>query len=228
MAKRTDLPKRLAARIRAAQERVRQKRLGIVYAEKNYEQSRARVDAYEEDPIAFAARFYQNHEWDSYPVQANLATNRERNECHERRREERIKELAELESALMRTEELVLAEVTRMRPTTGRVPWPRSLPAFTKFRAQLEMEMRREDERWRAERARDDAEFERMIAHEESALEELQELGDKELLRDLAAMSPSEYANYRAWADYFVLSLRSGSLGMQDILSQVRSNKRAR
>lgn len=169
MAKRPDLPKRLAARIRAAQERVRQKRLGIVYAEKNYEQSRARVDAYEDDPVAFAARHYHNHEWDSYPVQTNVATNRERNDYHERRRDERIRELAVLESELLRIEEQVLVEATRMRPTTGRVPWPRKIPSMKRFQEDLEAEIRREDDLWCQERAKDDAEFERMLAEEEAA-----------------------------------------------------------
>ena len=225
MAKRPDLPKRLAARIRAAQERVRQKRLSIVYAEKNYEQSRARVDDYERDPEGFAARYYRNHTWDSYPVQTNVATNRERNQYHERRRDERLSELAELESELLRIEEQVLAEVTRMRPTPGRVPWPRRLPPFAKFREQFEREMQKEDERWRAERARDDAEFERMIAEEEAEIEDERRRGDAQLRRDLAAMSPTEYANYRAWADYFVDGLRSGSLTMQDVLEQLRNIK---
>lgn len=226
MTKRPELPKRLAARIRSAQERVRQKRLSIVYAEKNYEQSRARVEAYDDDPAGFAARYYRNHEWDSYPVQTNVATNRSRMEYHEQRCDERIRELAVLESELLRIEAQVLVEVTRMRPTTGRVPWPRKMPAMKRFQEDLEAEMEREDELWRQERAEDDAEFERILAEDEASLEAENERADDEMRQSIAAMSSTEYANYRAWADYFVEGLRSGTLSMQDVLAQIRAGKK--
>lgn len=224
---RPQIPKRMAARIRGAQERVRQKRLSIVGAEYNYAQSTKRVGEFEADPEGFASRNYGRNGVDSYPVQTTISRERERIDYHERRRDERICELAELESELLRTEAQVLVEVMQMRPTPRRVPWPRRLPAFTKFREQFEEEMRREDERWRIQRANDDAEFERMIAEEEEALEEARERGDEEHRRSLAGMTPAEYANYRAWADYFVEGLRSGSLTMSDILAQLSTKRGA-
>lgn len=225
MAKRPDIPKRFAARIRGAQERVQQKRLSIVGAEYNYANSAKRVAEFESDPEGFAERHYRGHCLDSYPVQTTIARERERIEYHERRCDERIRELAELGSELIRVEEQVLVEVTRMRPTPGREPRPRRLPAFNKLREQFEDEMRREDERWRIERAKDDAEFERLLAEEEAALEKQSRLEDEQLRRDLAAMRPDEYARYRAWADYFIEGLRSGALTMGDVLAQLRTNR---
>lgn len=223
MAARPDIPKRLAARIRGAQERVRQKRLSIVGAEYNYANSTKRLAEFEGDPHGFAERHYRGHGVDSYPVQTTIDRERERIGYHERRRDERIRELAELESELMRIEEQVLVEVAHMRPTSGRVPWPRQLPPFKKFREQFEAEMRREDERWRAQRAKDDAEFERLMAEEEARLEEQSEREYERLRKDIAAMSATEYAHFRAWADYIVDGLRSGSLTMGDILKRLQS-----
>lgn len=222
--KRPDIPKRLAARIRGAQERVRQKRLSIVGAEYNYSQSSRRVDEFESNPEGFASRHYGRNGVDSYPVQTNIGRNRERMAYHEGRRDERIRELAELESELLRIEEQVLVEVMRMRSTPGRVPWPGRLPTFKQFQGQFEAEMKREDERWRIERARDDAEFERLIAEEEAALAEQSARENEQFRRDLAAMTPTEYANYRAWADCFVEGLKSGSLSMQDVLAELQKN----
>jgi len=221
---RPDIPKRLAARVRGAQERVRQMRLSIVGGEHNYNQSSQRVAEFDADPEGFASRHYGRNGVDSYPVQTNIGRNREYMARHERRRDEQIRELAKLESELLRIEGEVLVEVTRMRPTPGRVPWPPRLPPFDQFQEQFEAEMKREAERWRIQRAKDDAEFERLIAAEEAALAEQSRREEEQMRRDLAAMTPAEYANYRAWADYFVQGLKAGSLTMPDILAMMRRN----
>jgi len=219
-----DIPKRLAARVRGAQERVRQMRLSIAGGEHNYNQASQRVAEFEADPEVFAGRHYGRNGVDSYPVQTNIGRNREYMARHEQRRDEQIRELAERESELLRIEEEVLVEVTRMRPAPGRVPWPPRLPPFNEFQEQFEAEMKREAERWRIQRARDEAEFERLMAAEEAALAEQSKRDDEQMRRDLAAMTPEEYANYRAWADHFVQGLKSGSLTMPDILAMLRKD----
>jgi hypothetical protein len=227
MGKRPDIPKRLAARIRGAQERVRQKRLSIIYSEKNYEQSSARVADFEADPDGFSSRHYRQHDRYSYPVQTNIATNRERNAYHERRRNERVAELAALELQLNRIEAEVLVEVTQMRPTNGRVPWPRKLRSMEQFRGQLDEQMRRVDEQWRRERAEDDALFEKMLADEEKRAAKNYVKEDEKMHYDIAAMSAIEYARYRAWADYFQYGLTTGELEMGDVLDILRRNNQS-
>ena len=161
--RRPPIPKRLAARIRGAQERVRQKRLSIVAAEYNYGNSERRVATFEADPNRFAERHYRGHAVDSYPVQTTIARERERIEYHERRHDERVRELAVLELELERVEDEVLRAVARMRPSRGRIPWPPPLPPFGKFREQFEAEIRREDERWRIQREKEDEKFDRLF-----------------------------------------------------------------
>jgi hypothetical protein len=159
MGNRPDIPKRHAARITSAQERIHQKRLSIVYGEKNYAQSCARVAEFEADPDGFSSRYYGRYDRYSYPVQTNIANNRERNAYYERRRDERFAELAELEAQIFRIEAETLVEVTQMSLTKGRVPWPRYLPAMEQFKDELEEQIRRSDNQLRIERSADDALF---------------------------------------------------------------------
>ncbi|QEI07559.1 hypothetical protein FXN63_18235 [Pigmentiphaga aceris] len=226
MTKQPDIPKRLAARIRGAQERVQQQRVAIVAGERNYAQSSKRLAEFNASPEDFASRHYGRNAADSYPVQTTIARERERVAHHEKRRPERIRALAMLESELMRIEQEVLVEVTGLRPSSGRVPWPGRLPAFKEFRAAFQEEMRQADERWRIERAEDDAEFERLIAAEEAANEERHRLEEAQLRREIAAMSSVEYANYRAWADFLINGLRSGQFTMENVLESLRSRAR--
>lgn len=86
MSKRPEVPKRLASRIRAAQERVLQKRLAVAASEHTLRRSLERVAEYERSPEAFAARYYRGHDADSYPVQTTIARERERIEYHEDRK----------------------------------------------------------------------------------------------------------------------------------------------
>lgn len=149
-----DVPKRLASRIRAAQERVRQKRLAVAGSEHTLRRSLERVAEFERDPEAFAARYYRGHGADSYPVQTTIARERERIEYHEGRKPKRVEELYELERELQSVEEEVLREVSRMQPSKGRVPWPPALPAFAAFKAAFDADESRQDSADAAERER--------------------------------------------------------------------------
>jgi len=154
LSNRPDVPKRLASRVRAAQERVRQKRLAVAASEHTLRRSLERVAEYERSPEAFSARYYRGHGPDSYPVQTTIARERERIEYHENRKPKRLNELAELDRELQRIEEEVLIEVSRMQPSKGRVPWPPALPAFTTFKAGFDVAQRRQDQADTVERVR--------------------------------------------------------------------------
>lgn len=154
MSKHPDVPKRLASRIRAAQERVRQKRLAVATSEHTLRRSLERVAEFERDPEAFAAHYYRGHGADSYPVRTTIARERERIEYHEDRKPKRLEELAELERELQRVEKEVLREVACMQPSKGRVPWPPALPAFAAFKAAFDADERRQDRADAAERER--------------------------------------------------------------------------
>lgn len=215
------IPKRLAARIRGAQKKVEEKRGDIMVSEYNVRQDKKRVKEFESDPNGFAARHYGQHGVDSYPVQTNIERCRERISYHNRRKNERIGELAELETALMKIEEEILAEVNYMRPTAGRVPWPDPLPTFQKHQKQFADENNRLDEELREERKKDDEEFERLIAEEETRSAEEYRVATENFQQRIASMPPEEYARFRTWADYVTDGLKTGRITISDILAML-------
>lgn len=160
-----DLPKALAARIRAAQSKVREKRLAIIYGDRRIENAGDRVRLYDLSPEAYANDFYPGKHVDSYPVQTRIQRDREELAYYERRAPERIVELAEAEAHLAKVEDDVLIRVLEMRPSGGRVLWPRKLKPFETERHAVELQMAREDERAKAQHTREmerlDAAFEK-------------------------------------------------------------------
>lgn len=149
-----DLPKRLASRIRAAQDRVQQKRQAVAGSEHILRRSLERVEEFERCPAAFADRYYRGHDADSYPVQTTIARERERIERHVERKPMRLNELAELDRELKQIEEEVRKEVSIMKPSKGRVPWPPTLPDFATFKAAFDRAEARQDRKDAAERDR--------------------------------------------------------------------------
>jgi hypothetical protein len=215
---RPDIPKRLAARIRGAQERVRQKRISIVASEHNNRQSRTRVEAFECDPEAFAARYYRGHGVDSYPVQTTIARERERLEYHARRHDERISELAELEVALGATEAAVLSAVAAMRPSNGRISWPKPLAPFPAFRREFEAEMARLAERL----AKADAQRARKWAEEDRRHAEREAQRDQEFQENFAKLSECD----QGFLSHIRDGIAAGEFSIFDVFSVLqRSNE---
>lgn len=223
MAKKPEIPKRLAARIRNAQEHVRQARLAIKADEFNGRQIRSRLDSFDRDPEAFASRHYGRHGVDSYPVQTNISRNREHLNYIDGKREQRISILAEAEANLELVEATVLAEVSRMRPTAGRVPWPRKLPNFDDYKE----EVTRELQQLRVVHERYLEQIEKDYQAELRALDADRERADAMQLADLraqrATMTPQQIEKERAATQFVVDGLRSGAFTALDIINYLRS-----
>ncbi len=127
---RPDIPKKLAARIRGAQARVQEMRDTLVHCHKRRLQAQAELDLFHLNPEAYAAARYGNHGVDSYPVKTRTTRLVEDVDYRSRRIIEIERDLPGVLEALATVEADVLVEVQAMRPTTGRVPWPKSLPPF--------------------------------------------------------------------------------------------------
>jgi hypothetical protein len=219
-----DIPKRLAAKIKAAQAKVKDKRRYVLSSERNHERNQEVLDEYDSDPGAYAANHYSNKEWDSYPVQTRIGKYRDKIDRHQWRHPERIQELAEAEAALMRLEAEILVEVLNMRPSSGRVPWPRKLPKWTKFVEAFEAEMEREEERWRRANAIRDREIQDWLAKEDAKIEAYQRESEEMMRRDLAKMTPEQYARWRAFADRISNAIKTGEIGATEILQMARGD----
>ncbi|GEM_PF-5712201 len=127
------IPKRLAARVRAAQAKVLDARGWIEATAFNSLQEEVRWNEYSRDAEAFAREYYPNHGVNSYPVQTNTSRMREKLDRLPARMERNRRELEEAETNLTKVESEVLQEVTGMRQTSGRGPWPDPLEPYEAF-----------------------------------------------------------------------------------------------
>jgi hypothetical protein len=166
--RRPDLPKRLAAKIRAAHRRVVSARECIEHYQERIRQHSARQAEYDGDPVRFAQVHYAGHGVDSYPVQTTIARNSEALSYYSSHLPEKIVALATADGELNRTEIAVLDEVKQIRGTSqGRIPWPTPLVSIESFRLQaLDERAAQHDELILrgAERTAEDAAFEKRNA----------------------------------------------------------------
>lgn len=231
MAKRPDLPKRLAARIRGAQEKVRQARLDVMAREHNRASSQKWVDEFDADPAAFAARHYRSHDVSSYPVQTTIGRAREKLEYYERKNGAKEAALEEACANLVAIEKAVLEEVALMRATAGRVPWPRDLPSFKAYREAEAAQARRDEERSRREHEKWEAEeaVREKVRAAEREIETEREVEDYR--RMFALLPPEVQAEQRRKSDWLLEKMRSGEIKPLDVvlglMKQTAENKRS-
>lgn len=217
------LPKRLASKIRAAQQRVESARLSIVHGEDHIREVRAELQEFSRDPRGYAARRYPGHGVDSYPVCTRIERKRSELDYNLRRTPERHAELASAEKALADVETEVLATVQRMkRQTKGRVPWPSPLPPFSHYREEFDAEMRQMRKQAKAEAAVRAAEIEREYQSEMDRHKAEHEAEVEKFRAEFATWSTAEQQAYREAVKKITAALRSGDLTFPEILSAIR------
>lgn len=223
-----NLPKRLAARVRAAIAKVTSARMDVLSYEERMEQATARIAEYDADPALFARTYYGRHGAESYPVTTTMARTREDLEYRIGRFPAKLQALREAEAHLVQVETAVLAEVTAMRSTDGREKWP-SAPKPLEARRQEFKEEKAKAEAYlaseRRERLREDAEEAKEWAR-------LQVIEDAESLREyratLAAMSPDERAQEEVGVAKVKEAFASGALTPRQLLMGMIEESRKR
>lgn len=213
------LPKRLASRIRSAQQAVERARRDIFHDADDLAQQLARIQEFESDPVAFSDRYYRGHGPDSYPVQTNVERARA---SVARKRERQSSQIATLKAAderLATVEAEVLIEVMATKPSSGRVPWPRSLPSFELAKAAF-MRSRA------SERARDAIEYQQYMAgierdyeREMAAIEQAGAREDAAEARRWARLSREEQDAKREEVRPWFEALQRGEITVWDILA---------
>lgn len=225
MTYRPEIPKKLAAKIRGAQEKVRQARLAIESDAFNNGQSRRRVADYEADPVAFAALNYGKNTPDSYPVQTNIARMRENIERYDSRRSLNENDLIIADSELTVVEADVLVEVVTMGPSGGRIPWPEPLPSFESCMEVVAVELAAQV----GSRERALAELEAEYDEEMRALDHQNTAEDAEYLAELAAarakMTPEEREREKAQVKLIKEGLDSGQLTAAQLIEWIESKQ---
>jgi hypothetical protein len=234
---RPDIPKKLAARVRGAQVRVTDLRDSLIHNHKRRLQAQAELNVFHCDPEAYAADRYGNHGVDSYPVQTRTSRLADNVGYRSSRISEIERDLPDAEAALVAVEADVLAEVLGMRPSTGRVPWPKPLPSFTgRIARGLEAQQRDIDAapaRVAAYRARLKAEYDSEMAE----LDRQTQREDEAEQRRFASLSPAQQEAERAEIRTFLKvveerGLSAGDLfkgfGVSDTLYEVDREVRSR
>ncbi|RVG70917.1 hypothetical protein [Sinorhizobium meliloti] len=212
-----DLPKRLTSKIRAAQAKVEDCCRNVSGSSFNYEQDRAELDEFEADPEGYARRRYGNHGVDSYPVQTRIGRIREKVAYHSTRGEVRQQRIKDAVAELDRVEQEVLAEVAGMRPSAGRVPWPKPIPAAEQLLRDHRSELDRIVEQARIDREKDDAGWAEIQRQEEEENRIRREIEDAELKEMLSKMSPAQRAEWNRRIQAIIDGIRSGNYGMHNI-----------
>ncbi|MEQ5829391.1 hypothetical protein J3456_18770 [Sulfitobacter sp. NFXS29] len=214
-----DIPKKMAARIRAAQARVKDLRDNLVNCNKRRLQAKAELKAFNRDPKAYAFLHYGGKSVDSYPVQTRILRVTEEFEYRTRRIAELQKEIPDAEAALGAVEDSVLAEVGAMRMTSGRVPWPDDLPSIEgrveKGLKKQQREINAEPARIAAYRARLEADSKR----EQEILDNQTEREDAAERRRFAALPPEQQAAERESNRMFLQVLKERGLAPKDLFS---------
>lgn len=132
-----------------------------------------------------------------------------------------IERLAEAERALVAVEEEILREVEAMRPTKGRVSWPKPLPTMKRFR-----EMREEaDRRWEEQRQREEAAWAvKQAANDERRRIEQDRQNEIEIAeyrRQFALLPPEEQARQRDASQKIIDLVESGQVSTTDLFGAV-------
>ena len=166
--KKPDIPKALASRIRGAQDRLAACIEAHVWAEKDMPEIEAKLAAFDRDPDRWAQTNYPGNDKDSYPVQTHISRARDSLARKKDRRPREMQELWESQENLALVEREVLEKLESMRPTEGRVPWPKPIRSveeamrdlerdLARWKAEAEKEKRKREEQYSREDARDAA-----------------------------------------------------------------------
>lgn len=221
---RPPLPKRLASRIVAAQNKVTSARDDVIHYDRRIKACTTELAEFDGDSEAYARKRYGNHGVDSYPVTTRIGHQREDLDYRTRNLPRKYDELAAAEQHLADVEDAVLRELGAMRPNTpGRVPWPAPLPSFKRHRELMLEAWERMLREHAEQRAREDAAHQVWQAEEDARLAEESER-EWQAWRD--GMSPEERAHLAEWGQRFQAAIAAGKFTFTDFLEHLRNRNR--
>ncbi|MCA8162087.1 hypothetical protein ACRS8P_27980 [Burkholderia cenocepacia] len=221
---RPPLPKRLASRIVAAQNKVTSSRDSIIDYDRRIKNSTAELAEFDADAVAYARKRYGNHGVDSYPVQTRIERQQEELDYRMRNLPRKYDELAAAEHRLADVEAEVLRELGAMRSNTpGRVPWPAPLPTFKRHRELMLEAWNRMLRDMAEQRARDDAAHRAWQAEEDARLA-AESAREWQAWRD--GMTPEERVAIAEWGQRFQAAIAAGKFTFNDFLEHLRNRNR--
>lgn len=220
------IPKKLAAKIVAAQKKIINERDSLFHSEIRLAQDRARVAEFEKNPVDFAGKYYGKNPVDSYPVQTNISRCRESIEYREERIPKYMDEIERLESNLVSLESEILEQVQSSRPSAGRIPWPVEIDSIEIYKDKFLKARAIEHEEWKAQaelqRIEDEA-FEKEMEKEEAERQRLEdEQFEKEIAESYAQMTDEERRKTKEQNQKIVQLLKEGKITAMDIIEHLK------
>jgi hypothetical protein len=217
------LPKPLASRVRAAFRRISEARRQLVHNRHRLAEQIARLQDYESNPEAFAARNYHGLSVDSYPVQTTIRRTREDIEGRFEAIKECRSDVLRYEAEAERIVQEAIEAVGAMRPTSGRVPFPDA--PTSEHEIEAEYAFRANENKIDSLRRMKEVELE--IQNDEREFQERSRISDaqyvEELRRARASMTPEEIERSDSQIASVRAALQSGKLTVWDILKLMES-----
>jgi hypothetical protein len=188
------------------------------------------VAEYDDDPEAFADKYYPRQGVHSYPVQTRISRERENLDYYSGRFEDKIEDVVQAESSLALLEQDVLVRVLAMRPTPGRVPWPRKLRQL--HLDQFEAQVRRELDEYQVRRVQHlkwvQGEYEQELAQAPCG----EDAQDEQMLIERqarwATMTPEEIEREQEAKSPYPSGFEEGRFTIQDIIAALKGITRRR
>lgn len=225
---RPQVPKKIAAKLRAAYTKVGAQRDRLAHAEALIEDCQHLIDEYEDDPIRFADLNYPGHGVHSYPVQTKMERTRENLSYRLGRMAVYIADVASAELHKVEVEREIIKLLEGMRPgTPGRVDWPqepRSLDSLRKGN-RLEFEKNRRKSKaftLKREKIRF-AEAEKRRIDGERALQEANESMEFKF----SLMSPMRAAAERAYWEAIKAALSKPDFSLADMSALANGDEKS-
>ncbi|MGI4794438.1 MAG: hypothetical protein ACRYG8_10260 [Janthinobacterium lividum] len=197
-------------------------RYRILHADHRIAQDEVRIAEYELDPEAFARKHYGAQGVDSYPVQTNIGRRRESLLYRSGRRELRLDALQVADAALERVQRSVLEQVGAMRPSPGRIPWPKPLMSFEAYKLSVSAQRERDHRAQEARLVREKLLNERQEASENEVRERRRRVRQEELAIEWNLMNLEDRAAFDRGVAAMRECLTSGLVSMDWVLNKLR------
>lgn len=218
---RPELPKRMAARLRAVYAKVDDARSYVAFAEAKLLDFTMHLDEYQRDPAMFALlRYPSTSGADSYAVQTNIARTQDEIEHKTERMPIYVQAAADAEQAMASIEREVLEALAALRPNThGRVAWPKEPRSLEDYRKESLAQFKRERKTSHQWIIKTHEKRQAEIAHRKLKEKEYQSETERLIEKTLATMSKEKAAAYQSVFDALKQAMSSGQFEIQKMIA---------
>lgn len=214
-----EIPKKLAACLRAQYRKLSDKRESLASYERTLNVELKRVSEFNRDPQEFSSKYYGRHGPDSNPVKTTISASMQRISYANDRIAEIQAELEVLEREIPLLENEVREAVNSIRKTARcLVPWPDRPASIEEVRNRLRQEIEASEAEYQEAVSRDEA----WIDEDDRIIEEMKRKEEEDSSRVLAEyramLSPEERAREDALNQGVLKAMMSGEISVDQVM----------